>query len=155
MQTPNTSSPEDWQRFFAASCNNLAWDIAERQQRSAADDRAMLLAAFASAYHWSQIGNPLNDARADITLAHVLSLLGQGGLARQHAQRALDGFTAHTGEDLDAAFAHLELAFAAAVQGDTAAHRAYYQLAQSLGNAISVQEDREVFQAELARIPQP
>ena len=147
------NTPEFWHKKFAAECNNLAWDLTSRSGRTPEEDRRMLHAAFAAAYHWSQVGTPLHDARADVTLAHVLSLLGRGTLAMECARRCLDYFENHPAEDWDLAFAHAELAYAAAVSGDRDLHREHYARAKELGEAIQEDEDRQVFLEEFTRIP--
>lgn len=113
----------------------------------------MIKTAFASAYHWSKIGKPINDARADVTLAHVHSLLGLGEGALFHARRSLVFCEKNECEDWDLAFAHAEMAFAAAVLGDRELHAKHYTLAKQRGEAIKEEEDRKVFMEEFSRIP--
>lgn len=149
----NPETTRQWHRTFAVECNNAAWDLAAREDRTPADDRQMLSAAFAAAYHWAQIGNPLNDARADMTLAHVLALLNQGAMALEYARRSLSFFEAGSGEDWDLAFAHAELAHAAAKCGDHTLHSYHYARARELGETIAGEEDRKIFLDEFARIP--
>lgn len=142
-----------WHRTFAMQCNNIAWDLAARETRTPVDDHHMLSTAFASAYHWAQLKSPLNDARADVTVAHVLALLNQGPLALEYARRCLAFFESQGGEDWDLAFAHAELAHAAAKCGDHTLHSYHYARARELGEAIQEADDRQVFLEEFARIP--
>ena len=104
----------------------------------------MLSAAFASAYHWAQLKAPLKDARADLTVAHVLALLNQGPLALEYARRCLAFFESQGGEDWDLAFGHAELAHAAAKCGDHTLHSYHYARARELGEAIQ-EADRRFF----------
>ena len=153
--TPPTDPDElrHWHRRFGVECNNQAWALAGKAERSPDEDRDMLNQAFASAWHWSKAGTALNGARADVTIAHVLALLGHGPLALEHARRSLNYLEAHPAEDWDLAFAHAEIAHAAAVLGDGTLHANHFALAKQLGAAIAEDEDRQVFEAELARIP--
>ena len=154
METePQQETIAVWQRWFAVECNNRAWKLTTEPQRSADEDREMLDAAHAASFHWGKIGTDVNRARADVTLAHVHALLGNGAQALAYAQACLVFFEAGNGEDWDLAFAHLEMALAAATLGDAALHAAHYSAAQQLGAAIEDAEDRQVFLAELARIP--
>lgn len=151
-------TPEElttWHRWFAVTCNNRAWDLAERASRTPDEAQQMLNMAYAAAYHWSQVGAPVNAARADITLAHMLALCGQGALAQHHAERAQAYFAQFPAEDWDDAYVALELAFAAAAQGQHAAHARHYARARSLAEAIADADDREVVLQTLARIPAP
>lgn len=143
------------QRWFAVECNNRAWSLAAQVERTPAEAQEMLYAAYAAAFHWSKIGQPINGARADVTLAHVHALLGHRDLAQQYAQRCLTFFEHNEGEDWDIAFAHAELAHAAAVNGERKLHAQHYAAAQARGAAIQDEEDRQIFLAELARIPPP
>ena len=151
---PEPDELKRWHRRFGVECNNQAWALAAKSGRSPDEDRDMLQQAFASAWHWSKAGTALNGARADVTIAHVLSLLGHGSLALEHARRSLAYLEAHPAEDWDLAFAHAEIAHAAAVLGDGALHANHFALAKQLGAAIAEDEDRQVFESELARIPQ-
>ena len=151
-------APEEinaWHKRFAASCNNSAWNLIEKPERTAAEGREMIYLAYAAAYHWSVVGTPVNHARAEILLAHALALFGKGDDAKEYARSALSFFEAGNGEDWDIPFAHLEMALAAASQGDYDRHRLHYDLARSTGEVISEQEDRDIFFHELARIPPP
>ena len=150
---PTPEMIEKWHRWFAVECNNRAWDLSSKPNRTPSEDQEMLYSAYTAAYHWSKAGKPVNDARADLTLAHVHALLGQGQLALGYAQRCLAFFESNVGEDWDVAFAHAEMAFAAAVLGDADLHAKHYAQAKKLGEAIQEEEDRTVFLDVLARIP--
>ncbi len=149
-------SPEEtarWHRWFAVDCNNLAWSLAGKATRTPAEDREMLNRAYAAAYHWSRVGQPVNDARADLLVAHVHALLGQAEMALACAQRCLAFFEREAAEDWDLAFAHAEVAHAAAAAGDGELHARHYALAQERGAAIADEEDRHIFLEEFERIP--
>lgn len=161
-ENPSTTEPQAWHRFFAASCNNLAWEIASQDHLAPEDENRLLNAAFAAAYHWAQIGQPVNNARADLTLAHAHAVLARhdndqalASRAMFYARRCLNFFNTNPGEDWDLAFAHAEVAFAAAVSGDAALHQYHYRQAQRLGQSIAEEEDRKVFMDELEKIPRP
>ena len=154
-EQPTQEMIDHWTRWFAVECNNQTWDLASKEGRTAQDTQQMLYAAYAAAYHWSAVGQPLNNARADVTLAHALALAGQGEQAMLYARRCLEYFEKQPATDWDFAFAHAEVAFAAHVQGDAILHREYYTKALESGNAIVDPEERQVFMTELARIPAP
>ena len=149
---PTQKTIDKWQRWFAIDCNNRTWNLTSKPERTPDEDREMLLGAYAAAFHWSKIGKPINDARADLTLAHVHALLGHD-ISLYYAQRSLAFFENNAGEDWDLAFAHAEMAQAAAVIGDKESHARHYALARERGLAIQDEEDRNVFMEEFARIP--
>ena len=149
---PTQKTIDKWQRWFAIDCNNRTWDLTSKPERTPDEDREMLLGAYAAAFHWSKIGKPINDARADLTLAHVHALLGHD-ISLYYAQRSLAFFENNAGEDWDLAFAHAEMAQAAAVIGDKVMHARHYRWARERGLAIQDEEDRNIFMEEFARIP--
>lgn len=144
-------------RWFAIEGNNRAWALASQDDRTPDEELLMLTLAHTAAFHWSAAGGPLEQARADYTLAHVYALAGQGVLALRCARRALAFFEENpaAGEDWDRAFAHAELAHAAAVAGDRALHAVQFARAALCGAAIADPEDRTIFLAEFARLPKP
>ncbi len=152
-ESPSPETISRMQRWFAVECNNRAWDLASQSSRTPAEDRELLAVAYAAAYHWSKVGQPLNDARADQTLAHALSTLGHGEMALACARRCLDFFEHNDCADWDLAFAHAEIAFAAAILGDADLHARHYTIAKARGEAIKEDEDRKIFFDELNKMP--
>ena len=144
-------------RWFAVEGNNRAWALAAQRVRTPDEELLMLTLAHTAAFHWSAAGGPLEVARADYTLAHAYALAGQGRLALRYARRALTFFEENPaeGEDWDRAFAHAELAHAAAAARDAELHAAEFAQAALLGAAIADAEDRTIFLAEFARLPKP
>jgi hypothetical protein len=142
-----------WHRWFAVECNNHAWDLVEKEERTPSEQRDMLYSAYAAAHHWSTIGKPINDARAEHLLARVHAVLGRADLALQYAERYLTFCQNNPCEDWDLAFAHAEMANAATVNGDATLHKKHHALAKQHGDGIKEDADREVFFAAFARIP--
>jgi hypothetical protein len=152
---PSQEMIDEWHRWFAVACNNRAWDLIDRAIRTEKDNREMLLNAFAAAYHWSKVGTLVHVARADMLLARVYSMLKDPDQALAYARGCLAFFEKGQGEDWDLAFAHAEMALAAATAGDVTLHIRHYAVAQVLGAAIKDPEDRQIFLDEFKRIPKP
>ena len=152
-EKPPQETIDRMHRWFAVECNNRAWELASVPSRAPGQDFEMLACAYTAAHHWKQVGTPVNHARADLTLAHAASLCGQADLALGYARRALAFFEQDQGEDWDIAFAHAEIALAAAVKGDAGLNALHYERARSAGDAIQDEEDRKVFLEEFSRIP--
>ncbi len=150
-------APEEiakWNRWFATESNNTAWDLAEQAGRTPAEDRDMLNRAHAAAYHWSQVGQPLQIGMAGVLLAHAHSALGHADLALAYARDTLAFFEKYEeGEGWEIAFAHAEMAYAAATAGDADVHARHYALARQAGEALPEGEDRTIFFEQFARIP--
>ena len=76
-------------RWFAVEFNNRAWDLVEKDGRTADETQDMLHAAHAAAVHWKAVGTPLNQQRAENLLATVYLKAGRAEPALRHAQRCL------------------------------------------------------------------
>lgn len=142
-------------KFFAPNLFNAAWKLIDKPDRTADDDAAMLEAATASLYHWTQVGGPAQIATGCWQVAHVASLLGFGLLAWNYANRALaiaeaEGFT-----DWQWASVLEGMARAAAAYGDAAAHARYYALAKDAIDAIGQDGERAVIAGQFATVPLP
>lgn len=77
-------------RWFAVEFNNRAWDLVERDSRTADETQEMIHAAHAAAIHWKAIGTPLNQQRAEGLLATAYLKAGKAEPALRHAQRGLE-----------------------------------------------------------------
>jgi hypothetical protein len=76
-------------RWFAVEFNNRAWDLVEKDGRSAEETQEMLHAAHAAAVHWKAVGIPINEQRAENLLATAYLKAGRAEPALRHAQRCL------------------------------------------------------------------
>jgi hypothetical protein len=90
---PHTSTPPfdlpQAHKWFAVACNNLAWNIIERAERSADDVERLIHTAHASVHHWLQVGRPVNVLRGQILLATAYSTAGLAEAAVRYAEQAL------------------------------------------------------------------
>lgn len=140
---------------FAAECNNRSWALST-QARTPAQDREMLDAAHASAWHWDKIGTDLHRMRATMLLAEVHALLGQGATALAYAQEMRAYFLGrHDTPDWELAFAHAIDAHAAAIGGKPQEHRAAYGEAAAALAAIADPKDRAIVAATFDHVPVP
>lgn len=152
-QPPSAAEPGAWHRWFAVEANNRAWRLAEAQARSASEDADMLSAAHAAHFHWSQVGTPVNIARAQMLLGHVHALLGDADRALAYARTSFDFVASHSSPAWEVAFAHAVLANAGAAARDRELHREHYAAAKSLGEALEDEEERQIFAATFRGIP--
>jgi hypothetical protein len=152
-ERPSSDEVAKWQRWFAAACNNRAWELIERERRTAAEDHEMLHAAHASAWHWARVGTELHEARAKMLLGMAHALAGDGPLALRYATASFNYFNEHDAPDWEQAFAHLVLAAAAHAAGNRTLHAEHYPQAERLGRAIAGSEDRATFMRAFAHVP--
>ena len=142
-------------RSFAVAAFTAAWDLIDKPHRTADDDRLMLTSAFASRWHWGEIGTPENTAIADWQVAHVASLVGEASLALSYAQSAYDSARSNDLPDWLLASTAEGLARAHACAGDRASYETCANEARRLAEQLDEEEDRELILGQLASIPVP
>lgn len=155
MKTPEDTKPESWHRFYGASANNAAWALAE-VPASDVNQRELLDAAHAAAWHWQHIGSELNRMRALmlLALAHAQAGLGTTALAYADEMRAYF-LTSPSTPDWEIAFTHVVHAYAAWAADARELHaRSYAQGAQAIAEVVR-DEDRAIVQRVFQHVPTP
>jgi hypothetical protein len=154
-QSSPAPASHEWHKQVAMQCNNRAWALSV-QTRSAAQDREMLDAAHASAYHWAQVGTELHRMRAGMLLAEVHALLGHGATALALATDMREYFVARGDTpDWELAFTHAIYAHAASAAGMHEQHRDAYRQAVVALAAIEDEEDRSIVAKTFEQVPAP
>lgn len=143
---------EQAQETFASALNAVTWALLRKPDRTEAENEKMLYAAFASAYHFLEIGSAIEQQRASWLISRVYSVLGNGQEALTYAKRCMGLTEQHGGElaDFDKAFAFEAWARANAVAGNTTEAAKYRKLANGVGETIEDEESRKVFMEEFA-----
>lgn len=141
------------QRALGVSLFNRAWELMDLDTRTADQDDELLAAAYASMYHWMQVGAPENLARSHWQVSRVCTVLGRAEAAGQHADRCLAVCLQHGIGDWDLAYAYEAQARAAAGAGDPEAARGHLERARAAAAQIEDPEDREHVEEDLATIP--
>jgi ribosomal protein S18 acetylase RimI-like enzyme len=154
---PDLSTPRaenlSLHRKLAAELFNGTWTLLEEQDRTRDDDARMIHMAHASAYHWLQVGAPLNFARSHWLCSRVYSVLGQPEPALYHAQLVHDICAEHSIGDFDLAYAFEALARAHAVAGDRGESARWQDRARAATADVADAEDRDLLLSDLATIP--
>jgi ribosomal protein S18 acetylase RimI-like enzyme len=157
VRRPDLSTPRaeylPLHRKLAAELFNGTWTLLEEQDRTPDDDTRMVHMAHASAYHWLQVGTPLNVARSHWLCSRVYSVLGRGEPALYHAQLAHDICAADGIGDFDLAYAFEALARAHAVAGNRSESDGWLDRARAATADVADTEDRELLLSDLASIP--
>jgi hypothetical protein len=135
------------QRAFAPSLNAVTWALLQKSTRTPQEDEKMLFAAFASAFHYLEVGEPEHLQRATWLISRVYTVLENAQEALRWAQRCLQitGKGAPGLQDYDRAFAFEAMARASGLAGNRDEARRYYNLAQDQGASISDEDNREIF----------
>lgn len=133
-------------RWFAVEFNNRAWDLIEKQSRTADELQAMLDTAHGAAVHWQAIGTPLNIQRAENLLATAYCVAQQPEGAVRHALRCMALSDQNTAEEsaFDRATACGCAAWALQLAGDTPESKRLMALAMQSAEKLDA-DDRGVF----------
>jgi hypothetical protein len=142
-----------WHRIFAASEFNEAWDFIDKQDRSEEDEARMLMAAFASRYHWEMVGTDENRVVGDWQIAHVASLLGLESLSLRFARSALDRAVEQGFEGWRLASCHEGMARAHACSGNDAERDRHIKTARRLLDRVDDLEERRLVESQLETVP--
>lgn len=143
----------DTERQLARHLFNRTWELIDSQDRTAEQDRMMLVTACAAYLHWDAVGTEENRAIADWQIAHVASLLGYGDLALSHATSALIRVRAAGLPDWLHASALEGLARAHAAAGNQAERDSYLKQAIEAVAAVANAEERQLISSQIATVP--
>jgi hypothetical protein len=138
------------QRVFAPSLNAVTWALLQAPDRTDADNEKMLYAAFASAFHYYEVGNPEHHQRAEWLISRVYCVLGNAGEAVRHAKRCLELTEQHDPhlDDYDIAFAYEAMARANALAGNADVAKQFHARAAQGAKVIEDPGHRKVFDDE-------
>lgn len=135
---------------FAKETFNSIWGLLEKPDRTPEEDREMLLAAFASLYHWRKAGTAVHEQRGSWMISRVYQTLGNPEGALDWARRCLEiseDFPSEM-EDFDLAYAQEALARAYALSGEEQKSLTHWKQAVELGERINDPEDKKIFLAD-------
>jgi hypothetical protein len=117
-EAPLLQADDPAHRTLAVSANNVAADLEELDDRSAALTELMLAAARAAREHWEFGGKWLGTERAEYRLARSYLCAGQCDRARNHAETCLSLCQANGASGLELFWAHEALVAIARASGD-------------------------------------
>lgn len=142
------SGGKDLHRWFGVELNNGLWDQIENglsEQSPRAEREQALYAAYASTYHWMQVGTVANHGRGEYLIATVAVAIGMLDVAARHAARYAELLEQHPAAfaDWDRAFSAESLARVASRSGDPNADKLKNE-ARRLAEACEDPEDRRI-----------
>ena len=144
---------EKCNKYFGPALFNLTWDLIEKGEKRTPEDELMMIhTAHASAWHWRQVGTPLNFARSQWQLSRVYSILGRTKEAMYHAELSLELCKDNGIGGFDLAFAYEALARASSTVNALETTERYLKLARKASDDIAKKGDRDYFLSELETI---
>ena len=128
---------------------NYTWTLVDKPDRIPEESDQMIHGSHTSAYHWRQVGEPLNFERSDWQLSRVYALLDRPEASLYHAQRCLEVCQSEGIGDFDLAFAYEAMARANVVGVKHEEAARYLEMARKAGVEIEKKNDRDYFFNEL------
>jgi hypothetical protein len=140
----------EFHRKTAKQCFNKTWDYLEKKNRTADDDRQMLILAHASRYHWGLVGNnQISLAVGEWQISRVYADLKQAGPSLLFAKSSLELVTKNNlSELLPSAYEGMARAYAVAQQPQLA--RDYIAKARKELESIGDEEDRKIYAGQIS-----
>ncbi|PUB16804.1 hypothetical protein [Paenisporosarcina sp. OV554] len=139
-------------RSIAMQLFNETWDLIEKKDRTGDEDSQMLEKAYASLYHWRQVGTRLNLARGYWQVSRVHAILGQGDVAFFYGITGVELCEVEGFGDFDLAFAYESVARAEKCRGNTESMDTWIERGQTAAEKISKEQDKKYFLSELVSV---
>ena len=141
-------------RLLAIELFNRTWELLDKDMRTDAEDAEMLTAAFASRYHWREIGEAKNYSVSDWQVSRVAAVLGLPELAERYGRRALEVAVAAELDSFYVGYGHEALARAAGLAGDREETKRHLERAKELLEQVEDSSARDLLAADLAALEQ-
>ncbi len=139
-------------RQLAVSLFNRTWELLDQEARSHEERAEILTAAFASRYHWREIGEPRNYAISDWQVSRVAAILGYPDLAEEYGQRSLETASRYRLGPFYEGYAHEALARAARLAGNRDLKKQHLEIAYELLEQVEESGERDLLGPDLAEL---
>ncbi len=151
MSKENRDTLHEAHRDFAKQTNGRTWQLLQKEYLSEDEKDELMYAAYASAYHWFNIGTVVNQQRGEWLISRAYSKLGNGTMALSHAQRCLALTDSNNPEfhNFDLAYALEAMARAHALQNNESEATKFYRQVIAASKTIAREEDRTLFLSDL------
>jgi len=151
MDKPNKKEISNFHRYFAIQSNNEFWALSERAL-DPVEKQKILTVAYASLYHWQEVGTDQNIQLANLAVARAYCVNGSSQSVH-YASLAFDYFDV-SGEHWIQAFTNAVLSHAFNIVENNEKSALLYENAVRLSSSLS-EGDRNVFEATFKHIPVP
>ena len=145
-----TYTLDEAHKEFAVQANGRVWELLGKEQRSQLEDDELLYAAYASCYHWRQVGTGVHQQRGEYMIAKAHISLNNRVESLRHANRVVELTEEHKEEmnDFDFAYAYEIMARSMAMNGDMEKARKYHHKSRKAGDEIANDEDKKWFDGD-------
>ena len=142
--------------WFATALHNSTWSLLERGDRDKESVEALVHAAHACHYHWSQVGTDLNRQRSYCLLASVYAFASRPAEAVRYAESALEWTrVVEVASPFDRAVAHACASQAFEIDGQNERAAQDWSQAEMVLREIDDEDDLAVLDALYGLRPAP
>jgi hypothetical protein len=139
-------------KYFSAHCFNGAWDLIEKKDRTASDDRLMVAMNQAAIYHWL-CREDCDDRRLSVgywQASRIQALVGNVDQARKNAEISLS----YSGKlkPFYIGYAYEALARSELLAGNSEKAASHLERARSYAAEIKEKDERELLLADLSKL---
>ena len=139
-------------RPIAIRLFNETWDLINHDKSQEHDHIPLLEKAYASLYHWRQVGTNLNLVRGYWQVSRVHAILGQGDAAYFYGILGVELCEAEGFGDFDLAFAYESVARAEKCRGNSQSMTSWFEHGQAAAENIAKEQDKKYFLSELVSV---
>lgn len=139
-------------KYFSAHCFNTAWELIDKEERTAEENERMIQLCQASMWHWSCREDATDQTRSIgfWQAARAYALAGQPHSARRYGKLCLEA--ARECAPFYKGYAYEALARAEMVAGDKPRMKEYLSRAGELADTVKGAEERKMLQDDLNSI---
>ena len=141
-------------RYFSTECFNRAWDLIEKEDRTAEEEDEMLNLSVASLWHWTQRPDcsPKERSLGYWQVSRIYAITGRPKNATWYAERCVEATEDAGLPPFYLGYAYEALARAAMADRDRRAAMEYVARARELADQDKSEEDRQLLLDDLATI---
>ena len=139
-------------KHFSAQCFNMAWDLIEKQDRTAEEDEQMIRLNQASLWHWTQREDckKTNMSVGYWQASRIFALVGQPDAARKYGQLSLEN--SNEKEPFYMGYAYEALARAESAAGNREKSEEYLKQARKLAEGVADADSKKMLLDDLKSI---
>ena len=141
-------------KYFSATCFNKAWELINKNDRTAEEDEQMIRLSLSSTWHWTQ-RDDCTDQNMSIgywQTSRIYSILGQASNAKRYAELCLGVSQGDEMQPFTLGYAYEALARAEMVAGNQEKVEEYFQEAHRLLAVLTDEHEKKYLGEDLATI---
>ena len=145
---------ESAHKYFSVKCFNSAWDLIDKEDRTAEEDEEMIRLSMTSCWHWMQRPDftEVNRSIGYWQISRIYATLGQADNARRYGQLCLDAAQVEDIPPFYLGYAYEALARAEKAAGNQEKMDEYLGEARHTAGMVEEDDERKLLMDDLDTI---